>query len=76
MFYLMTQHILFTITVSDDSDSERGNRLPPLHWLLFPISSKDSFIRTIPQHDFTQHGRCIINCGPLAGMRNSIMVPP
>ena len=32
--------------VSDHSDSERGNPLPP-HRLLFPISSKGSFICTI-----------------------------
>ena len=34
--------------VKDHSDSERGNLLPP-HRLLFPISSKGSFIITIPQ---------------------------
>ena len=34
--------------VKDHSDSERGNPLPP-HGLLFPISSKGSFICTIPQ---------------------------
>ena len=34
--------------VKDHSDSEKGNPLPP-HRLLFPISSKDSFICTIPQ---------------------------
>ena len=34
--------------VKDHSDSERGNPLPP-HRLLFPISSKGSFIYTIPQ---------------------------
>ena len=33
--------------VKDHSDSERGNLLPP-HGLLFPISSKGSFICTIP----------------------------
>ena len=33
--------------VNDHSDSERGNPLPP-HGLLFPISSKGSFICTIP----------------------------
>ena len=33
--------------VKDHSDSKRGNLLPP-HWLLFPISSKGSFICTIP----------------------------
>ena len=34
--------------VKDHSDSERGNPLPP-HRLLFPISSKGSFICTIPR---------------------------
>ena len=34
--------------VKDHSDSERGNPLPP-HGLLFPISSKGSFICVIPQ---------------------------
>ena len=34
--------------VKDHSDSEIGNPLPP-HGLLFPISSKGSFIGTIPQ---------------------------
>ena len=34
--------------VKDNSDSERGNPLPP-HGLLFPISSQGSFIWTIPQ---------------------------
>ena len=31
--------------LKDNSDSERGNSLPP-HELPFPISSKDSFIYT------------------------------
>ena len=34
--------------VKDHSDSERGNLLPP-YGLLFPISSKGSFICIIPQ---------------------------
>ena len=34
--------------VKDHSDSEKGNQLPP-NRLLFPISSKGSFICTIPQ---------------------------
>ena len=34
--------------VKDHSDSEKGNPLPP-HRLLFSISSKGSFICTIPQ---------------------------
>ena len=35
--------------VKDHLDSERGNLLPPLHQLLFPINSKGSFICTISQ---------------------------
>ena len=34
--------------VKDHSDSETGNPLPP-HGILFPISSKGSFICTMPQ---------------------------
>ena len=34
--------------VKDHSDSEKGNPLPP-HKVRFPISSKGSFICTIPQ---------------------------
>ena len=33
----------------DYSDSKRGNLLPPIHQLLVFISSKGSFICTIPQ---------------------------
>ena len=36
--------------VKDHSDSERGNPLPP-HRLLFPNSSKGSFIFIIPLND-------------------------
>ena len=34
--------------VSDPSDSEKGNPLPPLHWLLFAISAND--ISYAPSH--------------------------
>ena len=54
--------------VKDHSDSERGNTLLP-HGLLFPISSKGSFICKIPQ-DSTYHCLCYTSCGALAGMRN------
>ena len=37
------------LMVKDHSDSERGNPRLPLHGLLFPINSKESFICTIPQ---------------------------
>ena len=49
MFYLTTHstHFIYgymaSHTVKDHSDSERGNPLSP-HGLLFPISSKRSFI--------------------------------
>ena len=45
-FYLRLYGV--THMVKDHSDSEKGNPLPP-HRLLFPISSKGSFICTIPQ---------------------------
>ena len=57
MFYLMTHSTDFYLwlygvrqMVKDHSESgsERGNLLPP-HGLLFPISSKGSFICTISQ---------------------------
>ena len=54
-FYLTTYstHFIYSYMavghmVKDHSDSERGNLLLP-HGLLFPISSKGSFICTIPQ---------------------------
>ena len=55
MFYLTTYstHFIYgymasDIMVKDRSNSERGNPLPP-HGLLFPISSKCSFICIILQ---------------------------
>ena len=45
-FYLRLYGV--THMVKDHSDSKRGNSLPP-HRLFFPISSKGSFICTIPQ---------------------------
>ena len=41
--YMASEHM-----VMDHSDSKRENLLPP-HGLLFPISSKGSFICIIPQ---------------------------
>ena len=45
-FYLWLYGV--THMVTDHSDSERGNPLPP-HGLLFPISSNGSFICIMPQ---------------------------
>ena len=44
-FYLLLYGVRHM--VKDHSDSEKGNPLPS-HGLLFPISSKDSFICIIP----------------------------
>ena len=78
MFYLTT-HSTFYLRlygvghmVKDHSDSERRKPLPP-HGLLFPISSKGSFICTIPQtgqlHEPTdrdeQQADCILTIKPL-----------
>ena len=60
--------------VNYHSDSEKGNPLPP-HRLLFPISSKGSFICTIP--DRIAHTMdCYTSHGALAGTGNSSMGPP
>ena len=48
--------------IKDHSDSERGNRLPSLHGLLFLINSKVSFICTILDRKAFDR---------LAGMRNN-----
>ena len=45
--------------------------MPP-NGLLFPISSKGSFIFTIPQTYSTYHGLCYTSHGALAGTRNVI----
>ena len=53
--------------VKDHSDSERGNPLPP-HGLLFPISTKGSFIC---RQDNTYHGFWYTSrgmCYPVHGM--------
>ena len=51
-FTMHSTHFIYGYVASDMgkdlSDSERGNPLPP-HGLLFPISSKGSFMCTIPQ---------------------------
>ena len=79
MFYLTmhSTHFIYGVghMVKDHSDSEKGNLLPP-HWLLFLISSKGSFICTIPQMDNTYHSLCYTSRGALAEMRNSSMGPP
>ena len=81
-FYLTTQSTHFILQLygirhmgKDHSDSEKGNPLPP-HRLLFPISSKGSFIFTFHRQDSTYHSLCYTSRGALAGTRNSSMGPP
>ena len=59
--------------VKDHSYSLRGNPLLP-HRLLFPISSKGSFISH--RQNNTYLGLCYTSRGALAGMTNSSMGPP
>ena len=72
MFYLTTHstHFIYGYMASD---SERENPLSQ-QGLLFPISSKGSFICIIRQDD-TYHGLCYTSRGVLAGTRNSSMGP-
>ena len=64
MFYLMTLNTFYLQLygvrhmVKDHSDRERGNLMLP-HGLLFPISSKGSFICIIPRQDNTYHSLCL-----------------
>ena len=75
MFYLTmhSTHFIYSyialdiIMVKDKLDSEKENLLPPLPGLLFPISSKESFICTNPQTGL---------CTPTAGKRNCSVDPP
>ena len=62
--------------LKDHSDSERGNLLPPLHGLRFLISSKGSFICTIPKIRCLYHSLYYTSRGKLAGTRNSSIGPP
>ena len=62
MFYLIAYdftygYVASDIMVKDHSDSEEGNILLSLHGLLFPISSKGSFICNIPQTGWHQSRR-------------------
>ena len=62
--------------VKGHSDGQRGKLLPPLHGLLFPISSKRAFICTIPQTGSHIPRPCYTSRGALGVTRNSSMGPP
>ena len=61
--------------VTDHSESERGNPLPP-HGLLFPITARALLYAPSHRQDSTYHGLCYTNLGSLAGTKNSSMGPP
>ena len=80
MFYLTTHSTHFICgyygvshMVKDNSDSEKGNPLPPHRLLLTP-----RVLLYPPSHkqDNTYHGLCYTSRGALAGMRNSSIGPP
>ena len=62
--------------VTDHSDSEKGNLLPPLHELLFPINSKGSFYMHHPTDRIAHTTACYTSHGALARTQNSSMGPP
>ena len=77
MFYLIphSTHFIFGYSVEhmvkDNSNSKRGNLLPPHHGLLFPISSKGYLYSPSHRQASTYNGLCYTSYGALAGMRNS-----
>ena len=68
-FYLQFHGVRHMVT--DHRYYERGNPLPPLHGLIFPI------ILYAPSHRHynTNHGLCNTSCGALAGTNNRLMGP-
>ena len=61
--------------VKDHSDSERGNPLLP-HGLLFPISSKGSFICIVPQTGYHIPQPLLHQSWSTGWNKNSSMGPP
>ena len=61
----------------DHADSERGNPLPPLHRLLFPIGTMDLlYAPSYRQHSRpAYHGVCYTSGGALATPTNSLYGP-
>ena len=63
-FYLRLNGI--GLMVKDNLDSKRGNPLPPLNGLIFPISSKVFFLYVLShKQDNTYHSLCYTSCGAL-----------
>ena len=59
--------------VKDHSDSDSGNLLPPLHGLLFPMSTNGSFMHHPTDRMAHTTAFCYTSRGALAGMKNSSM---
>ena len=57
--------------VKDDSDSEKGNPLPPRR-----LTARVLLYAPSHRQDNTYHGLCYTSRGALAGTRNSSMGPP
>ena len=74
ILYSLLYGILYL--VKNHSDSERGNLLPSLHGLLFPISSKEYFYAVSHEQDSTYHGLLYPICGALVGTKNNCVGPP
>ena len=67
-FYLRLYGVGHNFMVKKQSGSDRGNPVPPLHELLFPISSKGSFYMSFQPvlNDWCNKGRGM--CYPVCGM--------
>ena len=72
-FYLQLHGVRHIVNFNTDSD--RGNPLPP-HRLLPPISSKGFLYASSHRQDNTYHGLCCTSRRALAGTTNSLMRPP
>ena len=76
MFYLTTDLVHFIsrymASVKDHLNSERGNPLPPLYGLLFPLINMRCFICT--RQDNTYQDFCYASLDVLAGTRNTYWV--
>ena len=64
MFYLRLYGV--GNVVNNYSNSQRGNPLSPLRWLLFSISSKGFLYALSHRHDSTYHGYYYTTRGTLA----------
>ena len=77
IYYLLVYGVRHV--VKDQSDSEVGNLLPPLHGLLFEYLQLAAWVLLYlpsPKQDSTYHSLCYTSHGALVGVRNSSMGTP